>query len=607
MRRHALTLAVLFVAVILFTAFFLLDPILDWSLENAMETITGAQVDIDRFHLDIPTLTVSVGRLQVANPRNTWRNILETGEFSVILAAEPLFSGKVVIESIVIDALAIDTPRKTDGKLKRKLLPGPFGKAQSQLHRNIAAMPILDLNRLKEDFHPDRLIDSAKLNLDTAADNIREDITATGKRWQAAVAELEQTQEKIEHLKESIRALRTSKSKNIIEIRQAIEELKAVKKEYKAIEDHLSDTGSRFKKEFHTLSEAIDNLKAIADGDFKTLMKLANLPDFESFNIAEALFGKALLDLSSPVVSLMDELQAYFPPTANQTAKAKPPRGGIDISFPGRRTYPRFLIKEIQVSGRGTAAIGLDGYRASGRIQGITSEPLLYGRPLEIALTGHSPQEATLQFQGSVDQASTEMNGTFQLSLANLSLPSFELPDNPYLPEKVNSGKVRIDTGLTFAKNGFHLRTVLEGYDLVGDNEGKPEPSDIGMEIIREVLSRVDRLAIEYYLESQGQSLSMKIGSNLDQIIKQRFKEVVGEKIAAATLQLRQKIENRLSQRQAELKAYRSKYQQAYEEKLNVLQTKLRQEQAKLDEERKALEEKLQSGLSTEILKKIKF
>lgn len=607
MRRHALILGILLIAGILTAGALLLDPILDWSLENAIETITGAQVDIEQFHLDIPKLTVSIGRLQLANPKNTWRNIIETGQFSVKLLAEPLFSGKIVIESIAIDEVAIDTPRKTDGKLKKKLLPGPFGKAQSQINRNIAAMPILDLNQLQNDFNPDRLIHSTHLNLDSAADNVQADIKAAGERWQAAVNDLEQTQAKIDHLKESLRSLQTSKPKSITEIRQAIDQIKAVKKEYTAIEDHLSNTSSKFKNEFNTLSEAINGLKAMADGDFKALLKLANLPDFESFNIAEALFGKALLEQSSPVIILMDDLQSYFPPVTDQPAKEKHPRGGQDISFPGRQTYPRFLLKEIQVTGRGTAAIGLEGYRASGQVRGITSEPLIYKQPLEIKLTGQSPKEATLNLQGSINQASMDMNGNFHLTLGNLSLPSIELPDNPYLPKAVHSGKAQVVTGLAFTKNRFQFQMALEGYNLVSDYLGKPEPSDLGMEIVRDVLSRIDRLIIEYHLEGDGQNLSMKISSNIDNIIKQRFKEVVGEKVAAATQRLRQKIEAKLYERQAELESLRTKYQQTYQAKLSALQANISREQAKLEEERKTLEGKLQSSLSTDLLKKLKL
>ena len=73
--------------------YFFLDRVLEGSIERSLETVTGAKVEVDKLHLNLSDLTLTIGKLQIANPHDTWRNLIETGPIRVKLAWEPLFSG----------------------------------------------------------------------------------------------------------------------------------------------------------------------------------------------------------------------------------------------------------------------------------------------------------------------------------------------------------------------------------------------------------------------------------------------------------------------------------------------------------------------------------
>ncbi|HYH02747.1 MAG TPA: hypothetical protein VEC37_06580, partial [Bacillota bacterium] len=152
---------------------FFLDNIIDWSMERSLETIIGAKADVEKLHLSLHDLTIEIGNLQIANPQNTWRNLIETSGLRLKLAGVPLFSGKVIITEIRIADLKLNSARKTDGKLKRPFLPGPFGEAQAKLHRDIAAAPLLDTDGLKQELNPDRLLESYRFKTHLSADDIR--------------------------------------------------------------------------------------------------------------------------------------------------------------------------------------------------------------------------------------------------------------------------------------------------------------------------------------------------------------------------------------------------------------------------------------------------
>ena len=98
MRRKAIYILIGLVIIFGITGFFFLDLIVKWSLERSLETIVGAQVDARRVHLDLTKLRVNIQDLQITNPRNTWRNIIQAKNIQFQIASEPLFEGKTVID-----------------------------------------------------------------------------------------------------------------------------------------------------------------------------------------------------------------------------------------------------------------------------------------------------------------------------------------------------------------------------------------------------------------------------------------------------------------------------------------------------------------------------
>lgn len=606
MRKHGLmiALAVLLLAAII--GLFVINPVLHWSLERSLETITGAKVEIDRLHLDWLKLTLVIDRFQLTNPQNTWRNLFETKRFYVKLQPEPLYSGKIVVDAIDIEELMINTPRKSDGRLQRKLLPGPFGKAQSQLNQDLAVMPLFDFGGIASGLEQ-TVLDAYKLETNLSADRVGTEIEQINLTWEQNLKQLETTRQKLDELKERITELENLKTDNILEIPNLIEELTATKQNLENTRLMLNETKDRLKADSVQIASAIRDLKQSAEQDFQALRQLAKLPDFETINFAEALFGKAFLKESTPFVRLAEELQAYAPPAANTAPPKKQRHGGQNISFPGRQTYPRLLIRKIAISGKGAPDNTLQTYSAAGVIQGITNEPLIYGLPLEISLSGHSAGPALFSAHANLDQASSDFKGQLQLHITELPLSEIELPEDNYLPGKINSGKVDLLSVLDFNKDRFALELTMDGQHLIGDYSEQPAAADLGMDIVRQVLAKIDHLMIRYRLESHQNQLAMGISSNIDTLIKERFKEVVGARLTEETEKLRAKIDDQLVKRQAELVSLSRNYQTPYEEQIGEIDLIVEQHCQKIEARRQQLEKKLQNKLESQLFKKIKL
>lgn len=570
--------------------FFFLDAMIGWSIEHSLETITGAKVDVNHLHLDLRRLKITIAKLQIANPKDTWRNLVETNGISFQMAWEPLFSGKIVIEEIAVADLMINTKRRTDGRIKKFILPGPFGRAQRKLNNDIAAVPVLNPQTIGEQVSTDRLFSSYKLKTQFSADDLRNQIEASKRKWEKNLEKLAEVKTKIGAFQDELQRLQSIQPKNIAELKKKLQTLEEIGQSGGALRTELTDNVNSLESDFKGLKSEILNLKESAGADVKALLNLAKLPDFESVNMAEALFGKALLNETSLFVDIVDNLQKQIPVSLDNPPKEEHPRGGQEIVFPGRKTYPRLLIKHVTISAKGTPGSSLDGYYAKGAMEGITSEPQIYGAPMLLKISGQSPNQAFLELNGTLNHLTPAIDDRFHLAAGELPLPDFRLPPNRFLPDRISSGKAYIFSDLQVKPGHFRLDLRVESRNLVCNYSQKAPADDLLAEIVQEVLSGVDQITIRYQLEGINKKLRMKISSDVDQIIANRFRTVIGAKVDRTVQEIRQRVNDFLLAKQNELETLRHNYQQEIAARLNKYQELVNKELQIVDSRKKEVE-----------------
>jgi uncharacterized protein (TIGR03545 family) len=583
------TLSVLFGVL----GYFFLDNILGWSMQRSMETITGAKVEITDFRLSFRQLSVSIGKLEIANPANTWRNLVEARNLRCQLALEPLYSGRVLIEEIDIEDLMLNTPRSTDGKLDRPLLPGPFGEAQTELHQNIAALPVLNPDQLGDQIDVSKLFASYKFKTDFASVDVYQRIEDSNQKWQQNIKDLDKSKLEIQALGQKIRQLQAPHNADPVEIKHQLDELKAIQNATHVLEQQVGTSRNNLSRDFTVLTDDISNLRHSAEDDYHDLLKLAKLPDFTTLNISEALFGQFLLNESAVFVKLIEKVQTNIPVEINSPPKENHPLGGQDIVFPGRATYPRLLIKHIGISAQGTPDSGWEGYYAQGSIDGITSEPPVYGLPINVALHGRATNQAYLEFNGRINHTNPAFADQMHVKLGNLPLPEVKLSNSPYLPSKIIAGSGEVITDIQIQPNYFLLNLTFTGHNLLGSFADKPAPSDAVSAIVRQALTKMDQLTVKYQLEGVGNQLKMKMSSDLDDLILSRIKAAVGEKIAKYTAEIRAKVDARLQDKQRELESRRRQYQESLTGKVNEAQGLIDKQKQEIAAKQQELEAKL--------------
>ncbi len=599
MRWKAIYILLVLMVFIGIIGFFFFDNILSWTIEKSLETTIGAKVDLQKLHLDLWNLKITIGDLRITNPNNTWRNLIETKNISFQMAPIPLFSGKIVIEEIAMEDLMIDSPRKTDGQIKKVYLPGPLGQAQAKLNNDIASLPVLNPEVLQKQISTDKLFASYQLKTNFSAELVRKQIEESNRKWQDNIKKVDETKEKIQELQKKLNKFLASQPKNLLELRDKIQDLEKMQKSAQNIQTQVNQTGDSFNNEYTELKRSIQDLKDTAEADYKALLSLAKFPDFKSINVAEVLFGKTLLNESTLAVDLADKLQKMVPVSLESPPKEQHPRGGQDIVFPGRKTYPNFLIKQVRISTKGSPDSIFKGYYAEGTALGITDQPQIYGLPMKVNVSGTAPNNAYMQLDGNLNHLTSNINDQLNLTLGKIPLSTINLAINPLLPDKIESGHANVLTSLNIKPEDFKLNMVIEGRNLNCSyrNKKRKSSNDLVSDIIRETLSKVDQFTIYYQLESVSGKMKMKISSDIDQIINNRMKEVIGVKIEQATKEIRQQVDVELQKNQQKLNSLVNQYQAELAANINQVNLMIEQERKKVEKAQKDLEKQLKKQL----------
>ncbi len=592
MRTKAILIIIGFLLLIGLVGFFWGNSLISWALEQTLQTIIGAKVDIEAFHLNPIKLTVQIASIQIANPADAWKNIIDTKNISFKLSSEPLFEGKTVIDEIIVEDLTFNTPRQTDGNIKKVALPGPLGKAQAKLHQSISKMPVLKPETITKHLDTEKITASYQFKTDLSAERIKSELTAYQEKWDANIDKLKNTKIELKSLDDKIAQIKKFNTKNIVELKEQLALIKETQGSVKKIRTEIGTTNDQFKKDNQALEDAIKALKKEAEADYQALLSLAKIPDIGSLNYAEALLGKTMLNASTIFLKMTDELQKSLPAKIENPPKEEHPRGGQNITFPGRKTFPRFLVKKITISGKGTPDSFMDGFYAKGTLTGITSEPPVYGLPITAAVFARTHNQASLQLEGDINHISPNFRDKINLQLRDLPLPRIDFADSEYLPTKIISGKAEIDTDVQITPESMNLRVLITGNNIRSDFSGRQEPDDLISEIIRNTLTNLNQVAISYHLERTKDKLEMKISSNLNQIISARVKEAVGERITRFNRELRAKVDAKLLKEQKSLEAAKEKYEQKIIVKINEVQEQLNLKEQELEAKKKELEAK---------------
>ncbi|MBN2254218.1 MAG: hypothetical protein JW736_00775, partial [Deltaproteobacteria bacterium] len=139
---------------------------------------------------------------------------------------------------------------------------------------------------------------------------------------------------------------------------------------------------------------------------------------------------------------------------------------GVDVAFPVTHGYPDFLLEKAELSARAdltTASETLTFKKLSGTLEGLTTQPYLYGKPVVFnitgALAGGGARE--LLFKGTMDHRTEPADDTFTLSVKEIKIRRTETDDPETAPLQIASADITMNSGLKMHGESIEGSTVL--------------------------------------------------------------------------------------------------------------------------------------------------
>jgi uncharacterized protein (TIGR03545 family) len=522
------------------------EPVARDTTEEVSTELLGTQVDVGRLDLLPRQASVDLGALQIADPFEPRRNLVEADRIVLKLNPEALAEKKLVVERFALQGMHFGTARKTPAR------PVSGDGFAPQALRAVRAwgeqfdVPILQLTPI--DTIKSLVLDPTQLGTVQAAQRLlaRTDSTRQALAQGFQAVDVRGTVDTARALADRLsktdpKQLGLDGTRQAIEsVRQTLKQVDAAKQQVQALERNVSG-GVRL------LSTGVSNLDEARKRDYAFARSLLKLPTFSSPDIGNAFFGKVSIDRFQQALYWAELARHYMPPGLLPRQDPGPKRlraSGATIRFPKEQSWPSFLLQVGQIDF--TIADGLLKGAYAATVQGVTSAPALYGKPMVVSARRDAPGSviAGLDVGAVVDHRTSAIRDSVSARLRGVQLPSFAIPGLPF--------RLAPGTGaanLTFALRGDQLlgRWSIGSKDVAWALDSAAGRGSDLERLVWRVISGIKQLDVSAQVSGSLKAPRLSVRSNLDDAIAQRLKAVVGEEVAKAEALARAKVDSLVS------------------------------------------------------------
>lgn len=548
--------------------------------------VAGAQVDLGAFHIRLLKGSVELDGLAVANASDLTHDAFEADRIVLDIDPAALFEKKVVIDQASLAGLRFGAPRKVPARPVPGADTGTSVLASAKAFAAKVAVPVLRLTPV--DTIKALVLDPTQLRSVQAATAL----AARGDSVQRAVSTAYDSLA-LPPVIDSSRALadRLAKvnvaSAGVAGVQAAVQDARRGLDRIKAAEARVDALQQRVTSGTAALADGARALDAARQQDYAFARGLLKLPTISPADVSAALFGRMATDRFQQAVYWTTTARRYIPPGLLPRKQPGPKRArmaGTTVRFPELGRLPTFLLRHADASfSFGGADARANAF--SGLIEGVTSDPALYGKPATFkgggTLTGGTA--LTLGVAGLLDHTRATAFDSAAGQVAGFELPGFALPG---LPFSARPGKGSASFSFALAGDQLRGRWTVEAPSVqwVPDSAHAQTPVE---QVVGKVLRGVGTLRLDAKLGGTLSAPTLELSSNVGDAVAKQVSQLVGEAAKAAEARARAEVDKQVGPKIAEAKA-----------RVADVQAKAQQQvadaKAALEAQRKQLESRVQ-------------
>jgi uncharacterized protein (TIGR03545 family) len=578
------------------------EPIARQTTEEASTELLGTEVDVGRLDLLPRQASVDLGALQVADPFEPRRNLLEADRIVLKLNPEALTEKKLVVERLALQGMRFGTARKRPARPVKGDGFAPQALRAVREWGQRLDVPLLQLTPL--DTIKSLVLNPNQLGTVQAAQELlaRTDSTRGALEGGFKALDIQGTVDSAHALADRL-GKTDPRALGLDGTRQAIQSVQQTLKRLDQARQQVSALDRNVKAGVQLLGSGVQGLDEARKRDYAFARSLLKLPSISSPDIGSAFFGKVSIDRFQQALYWAELARHYMPPGLLPREDPGPKRlraSGSTVRFPKARAWPSFLLQVGQVDFTIDAGLLKGAYAAT--VQGLTSAPALYGKPMVVSARRDAPGSviAGLDIGAIVDHRTANVRDSLAARLRGVQLPAFDVPGLPF----------RLAPGTGSANLSFIRRgEQLAGRWGIGSNQVTWALDSTGArgqleQVVWRVLSGLKQLDVSAQLGGTVKAPKLSVRSNLDDAIAARLKAVVGEEVAKAEAMARDKVDSLVNDKVLPVKQRIAALQADATKRVGDQQGQLDRVQAELEAQLKRLTAGVAPGIK---LPKIKL
>lgn len=558
------------------------------TISEAGSKAMGTQLDIADLDIRTVATTIELKGVALADPFDVNTNLLEVGRVLVELEPTPLLQKKFVVKRLTIADVRTGTRRAVPA---RKLPPNAGGfapRALAEVRRFASQFRVPVLSLLPIDSLKSIVLDPSQLQAVQRAIALGHNADSARTRLEQGYADL-RLPETLDSSRATFNRLQSAniRTLGIDGTRNAVADLRRAIARIDSARGRVDRLVVQTRQSVDSLQAGVAAIDAARRDDYDRARNLLQLPSLETPDIGAALFGKVTIDKFQQAVYWTTLARQYAPPGLLPREQEGPKRvrmAGTTISFVKPESYPQFLLRRADVTFEMPASALGGSYKLG--ITDLTSDPAILGKPTRFAARRAAAGSDSLLVYGSMDHVGTNPKETVTAAASGISLPRLPIPSLPYV----------LDPG----RGSSELRFVLEGDKLSGRwavrsnqltwvrDSSRARPLNRVEELVTRVLTGIPSLELTADVSGTLAAPKLAVKSNLDRQVADRLRAVVGQEVAAAQARVRAQVDRIVEEKSAPVKARINEIRAEGEQRVADAR-------AKLDEEKRKLEERVKS------------
>lgn len=497
--------------------FFFFDPLLERALIAGGEAAAGAKVEIGSVRSKWLKGTLEIKGIAVADREAPMKNLVELSRVAFQLDTSAALRGKGVVREAALEGLRLGTARRTSGALRNPPPPSALSLAiQKQIAPAKSKAIEVKSNAVGE-------VDAAKLQGLKKLDEAKAKAKEIEERWKGKADEAKAIEKEAKDIADSLKAIGGG---DILKKAAAAGD---AQKRLKALIARVDAQKAQAQKDIAEAQALMKEADELRRQDLNGLLAAAGLPTLDSQDLARRLLGAGT---ASRLATAMKWLRLAREKAAARKAAHPPPpprRAGIDVEFPRAHSYPQYLLENAKITGTLDGVMGgaLD---LKGVLDGVTSNPKLYGKPATLTLAGKSASGPAVTLGGRLDQQNDPVGVSVDFSGSGFSLAGTSLGDGE-VGGTLTAGSAKVKGRLSSSGDEWTGEVLVEAAGVV--LEPKVALTGTAGALVSDALKSLTGFNARIGISGREDDLKLAFSSNIGEAVAAAMRKAVSGQLEA--------------------------------------------------------------------------